>query len=75
MDQDQDLLDKLDLREGPRVLFIAALIGGLSLIAGALCFLTLRLQLNSSEELSADGASLVIIAAITGLTLAYRRFR
>lgn len=75
MDPDQDLLDKLDLREGPRFLSVAALISGMSLIAGALSFLTLRFQLNSSQELSADGAGLVVIAAGIGLTIAYRRFR
>lgn len=75
MDPDQDILDKLDLQEGPRGLTIAALIGSLSLVAGALSFLTLKFQFDTSLELSADSAGLVIIATGAALTLAYRKFR
>jgi Ca2+/H+ antiporter len=75
MDQDQDILDKLDLEDGPRLPYVVLLIAGLALVAGALSFLTLRFQLVSSKEASADGAVLMMIGACVALTIAYRKFR
>ncbi len=73
MDQDQDLLDQLERHERGGVTAATILIGGLSLMAGAIGYFTLRLELSSSQELSIDGAALIAIASIAGLLVAYRK--
>ena len=55
MDPDQDILDQLDRQEGPSITALTALIIGASLIAGAVDYFTLRLELNATRELATDG--------------------
>jgi|HubBroStandDraft_5_1064220.scaffolds.fasta_scaffold1030025_1 hypothetical protein len=73
MDQDQDLLDQLERHERGGVAAATIFIAGLSLMAGAIGYFTLRLELSSSQELSIDGAALIAIASIAGLLVAYRK--
>jgi hypothetical protein len=75
MDPDQDLLDRLDRREGGGPWAASALMGSFSLLAGLVGYFTLRLELSSSRELSIDGAALIAIAAFVGLFAAYHKYR
>ena len=73
MDPDQDLLDKMDRKEGlsgPLPIAAGIAIGGL---AGAVAYLTLKLQLNASDA-AVDVAMLVLIGSLTLFTIFRSRF-
>lgn len=75
MDPDQDLLDKLDRQEGLDTLPNIILGGGLAAIAGAIAYLTLKMELNASGEAAVDAGILIFIISAMVLTLSYLRFR
>ena len=75
MDPDQDILDQLDRQESRNSTAAAVLIIAMTLIAGAIGYFTLRLELNSSRELAIDGGGLIGIAVAVALLVAYRKFR
>jgi hypothetical protein len=73
MDQDQDLLDRLERRERGDVTTVTALIGGISVFAGTITYFTLQFERISSRELSLDASVLIAIAACAGLLFAYQK--
>jgi hypothetical protein len=75
MDPDQDILDQLDRQEGPSFPAATALIIAVALVAGAIGYFTIRLELNSSRELATDGGGLIAIVAGAALWISYSKFR
>jgi hypothetical protein len=74
MDPDQDLLDALDRKEGLSTASVTAVIAGMSVLTGAVLYLSLVTQ-NFSRETSLDGAVLIMLAVAIGLIVGYRKFR
>ncbi len=75
MDPDQDLLDALDRQEGLAPLSKVMLGGALAVLAGAVSYLTLKLQLNVDGETAADTGLLIFIGSAIALSVSYFRFK
>jgi hypothetical protein len=73
MDPDQDLLDRLDRREGPGAYANIMLAGVLAALAGLVTYFTLEMELRLNGEIAIDAAILVFIGS--GLLLAISHFR
>jgi hypothetical protein len=67
LDQDQDLLDKLDRKEGLGIWSTAVLIMGVALLAGAFSYVLLTIQFHNSSEAAIDGGILVFLASVVVL--------
>jgi hypothetical protein len=72
MDPDQDLLDALDRKEGLSTASVAAMIIGVSIIAGGIAYLSLITE-RFSREVSFDGAVLIALGMMAGLAFGYRK--
>jgi len=75
MDQDQDLLDRLERRERGGVTTVACLICGISVFAGMITYFTLQFEQNPSRELSLDTSVLIAIGACAALLFTYQKIR
>lgn len=74
MDPDQDLLDALDRKEGLSTASVTAVIVGMSVLAGAVVYLSLLTQ-KFNREISLDGAVLTTLVVAMGLVVGYRKLR
>ena len=74
MDPDQDLLDAIDRKEGLSTTSVTAVIVGISIVTGAVAYLSLLTQ-KFTREISLDGAVLIGLGAALALVVAYRKIR
>jgi hypothetical protein len=74
MDPDQDLLEKLDRREGLSGSFPIALGIAISALAGAVAYLTLKTEWDGPPDAAVGVAMLVLIGCVTLLTICLARF-
>jgi hypothetical protein len=75
MDPDQDLLDRLDRREGPGAYANIMLAGVLAALAGLVTYFTLEMELRLSGEIAIDAAILVFIGSALLLAISHFRLR
>jgi len=75
VDPDQDLLDKLDRKEGPGTFLTVILGAGLAALAGLVAYFTLKMELRLSGEIAADAAILISIASAALLGTSFFKFR
>jgi hypothetical protein len=75
VDPDQDLLDKLDRKEGPGTFLTVILGAGLAALAGLVAYFTLKMELRLSGEIAADVAILISIGSAALLGTSFFKFR
>jgi hypothetical protein len=73
VDSDQDLLDRLDRKEGPSHSTVIVLTAGFAAFAAAVAYFTLILAMHANKEVAGDIAILVFIASAVALGTGYFR--
>jgi hypothetical protein len=73
VDPDQDLLDRLDRKEGPSRSTVIMLSAGFAVFAAAVAYFTLILTMHATKEVAGDTAILIFIASAVALGTGYLR--
>jgi hypothetical protein len=75
VDPDQDLLDRLDRKEGPSHFTVIVLSAAFAAFAGAVAYFTLILEMQANKEVAADIAILILIASAVALGTGYLKLQ
>jgi hypothetical protein len=75
VDRDQDLLDRLDRKEGLSPSMGVVLSAGFAALAAAVAYLTLIMEIHANREVSADVAILLFIGSTVALATGYFKLR
>jgi hypothetical protein len=75
VDPDQDLLDRLDRKEGPSPTAVIVLSAGLAAFAAVVAYFTLIMTMHANKEVAADTAILIFIASAAALGTGYLKLQ
>jgi hypothetical protein len=75
VDPDQDLLDKLDRKEGLGTGLTLILVAGLAIVAALITYFTLKMELRTGGEIATDAAILTLIGSAGLLGISFFKFR
>ena len=74
MEPDQDLLDKLDRREGPRWFLAIVGVAGLAALVGLVTCFTLETELRTSSAIAVDAAISMFVGSAALLGIGFFKF-
>jgi hypothetical protein len=75
VDPDQDLLDRLDRKEGLSPSMGIVLSAGVAALGSAVAYLTLIMEIHANREVAADVAILLFIGSAVALATGYFKLR